>query len=60
MFVDNKYVGDCVMIEHLMESDTAMKTKVQRMAATVADGQAGFEETFGPYVGKPKIPERFR
>ena len=58
VFVDNKYIGDYKQVAHLMESDTMMKTKVQRMAATVADGQAGFDETFGRFVGKPKIRER--
>ena len=60
VFVKNKYIGDYKQVAHLMESDTMMKTKVQRMAATVADGQEGFDETFGPFVGKPKIQERFR
>ena len=60
VFVDNRYIGDYKQVAHLMESDTVMKTKVQRMAATVADGQAGFDETFGKFVGKPKIHDRLR
>ena len=60
VFVDNKYIGGCETIEHLMESDTIMKTKVQRMAATVADGQVGFDETFGAFYGKPKIADKPR
>jgi len=60
VFVDNKYIGGYEQIAHLMESDTMMKTKVQRMAASVADGQAGFDETFGGFVGKPKVQEKAR
>jgi len=58
VFVDNKFVGGYQQIAHLMESDTVMKTKVHRMAAAVADGQVGFDETFGAFVGNPKIKER--
>ena len=57
VFVDNRYIGGYEQVAHLMESDTLMKTKVQRMAASVADGQAGFDETFGQFVGQPKVGE---
>ena len=58
VFVDNRYIGGYAEVAHLMESDTVMTTKVQRMAAAVADGQAGFEETFGRFIGQPKVGER--
>jgi len=58
LFVDNKYIGGRQQVAHLLESDTVMKTRVQRMAATVADGQAGFDETLRPFMGKPKTGER--
>jgi len=58
VFVDCQFVGGYEVVRHLMESDTMMKTRVQRMAATVADGQAGFDETFGRFVGQPKVREK--
>ena len=58
VFVDNKYIGDYRIVSHLMESDTMMASKVQRMAAAVADGQVGFEETFSRFVGQRKVKDR--